>query len=107
MTQSLIVFAALQVASLAIILAFTALESLRQGTEGFGGVLPSKARMRLSRGPRRKHRRGRHASRGLNSARGAARGLAGSAKGHRRFFDISGGLNADRNDHGAKSLRAT
>jgi len=90
MTQSLIVFAALQVASLAIILAFTALESLRSGTERFRGKRPAKAGQGRARGPRRKQRHGRNPSRGLTSLRKAAaagRGRAGSNQGHRRFFD--------------------
>ena len=112
MTQSLIVFAVLQVASLAIILAFTALESLRSGTERLRGKRPAKAGPDLAQGPRRKHRHGRNPSRGstsLREATAAGRGRAGSDQGHRRFFETARGLNADRDDHNAKpcALRAT
>src|SRR5262245_12493521 len=109
MTQSLIVFAALQVASLAIILAFTALESLRSGRERLDETLAAKAGTRLGRGPRRKQRRRQQPVRGLTSMHTAARGAAGSNNGHRHGFRISRGLNADRDGHSAKpfALRAT
>src|SRR5262245_11585114 len=112
MTQSLIVFAALQIASLAIILAFTALESLRSGRERLDETLAAKAGTRLGRGPRRKQRRGQQPVRGLTSmhtAAAAARGAAGSNNDRRHGFRISRGLNADRDGHSAKpfALRAT
>jgi len=105
MTQSLIVFAALQLASLAIILAFTALERLHSGAERLGSKRPAKIGTRLTQGPRRKQRRGRLSSRGLTSLRtpaAAAGGLAASNTGHTRGFDISRGLNADRDGYRAK-----
>jgi len=105
MTQSLIVFAALQIASLAIILAFTALESLRSGTTGVHGTLPAKARTRLSRAPSRKQRHGRN----QYDKATARRGRAGFQQSHKRFSDHARGLNADGDDRGAKpwALRAT
>jgi hypothetical protein len=111
MTQSLIVFAALQVASLAIILAFTALESLRSGPERLHAKPPATAGTRLTRGARRKQRHGLNRLRGptpLRAAAAAARGAAGSNV-HRGGFEISRGLNADRDGHNAKpfALRAT
>jgi len=112
MTQSLIVFAALQLASLAIIVAFTALERLHSGVERVGGKRPAQTGTRLTQGPRRKQRRGQRAARGLMSLRAPAAapgGLAASNTGHSRGFDSSRGLNADRDGHRAKpcALRAT
>jgi hypothetical protein len=112
MTQSLIVFAALQVASLAIILAFTALESLRSGTERFRGERPAKAKTGLARGARRKQRHGGKPPRGLTwlrEAAAAARRRAVSDQSHRRSSTIRGGLDAERDDHNANpcALRAT
>ena len=112
MTQSLIVFAALQLASLAIILAFTALERLHSGAERVGSKRPAKTGARPIRGARRKQRRGQLASLGPTSLRApaaAAGGLAASNTGHTRGFDMSRGLNADRNGYRAKpcALRAT
>jgi hypothetical protein len=105
MTQSLIVFAALQIASLAIILAFTALESLRSGTAGVHGNLPTKAGTRLSRASSRKQRHGRNQSHKAT----AGRGRAGFQHSQKPFFDNARGLNADGDDRGAKpwALRAT
>jgi hypothetical protein len=112
MTQSLIVFAALQIASLAILLAFTALECLRPGSAGVHGKLPAKAGLRLNRASSGKQRPGRNRSRmlaALHNKATAGRGRAGFQPSHKRFFDTARGLNADADERGAKpwALRAT
>src|SRR6185295_15126701 len=104
MTQSLIVFAALQVASLAIILACTALESLRTGTERFRGERPAKAKTGLARGARRKQRHGANPPRGLTwwrEAAAPARRRAVCDKSHRRSSRTRGGPASARDTHNA------